>query len=308
VLLEKAEAEYGNVSSQETLNGNEAVSSQQETPNARETVSELGKNAAEMASVAGQFAAEMASKAGQSVKRAASDINQEMKDIKEKSGSEAEKADQDAQKQKNQGFSKIWNSPSFNKAAEKFGNILTVIEGVVFLILARLLFGEGGFWGIAFGILFLLAGIVGVVGGVRDLLSRTKKELTEKELNKAKRNMCIGVPVIIIALWILLSTGGGVYSNVQAITFDSYGSETVGEIVDNNLKSPKWSRDKIDSTSYRVYVEGYSKLYGEDIRITFYYEEDGGSYEVTLQSIELLDSGETYSDVFSLALVWATFY
>ncbi|MCD8379054.1 MAG: zinc-ribbon domain-containing protein [Lachnospiraceae bacterium] len=303
----KEEAESGNVFSQEMLN-EKAPESLQETSDAGETVSELRKNAAEMASVAGQFAAEMASKAGQSVKKAASDISQDRKDAKAKIESSEEKADQAAQGQKSQGFSKFWNSPLFNKAAEKFGNILTVIEGIVFLILMRLLFSEGGFWGIVFGFIFLLAGAGCVIGGIKDLLSRTKKELTEKELNKAKRNMCIGVPIIIIALWILLSTGGGVYSNVQAITFESYGSETIGEIVDNNLKSPKWSKDKIDSTSCKVYVEGYSKLYGEDVRITFYYEEDGGSYEVTLQSVELLDSGETYSDMFSLALIWATFY
>ncbi|MCD7806080.1 MAG: zinc ribbon domain-containing protein [Lachnospiraceae bacterium] len=310
--LSETEADSANVQDKDEVgDGQENVSDQkivEETPDDGETVSELGKNAADLASAAGQFAAEMASKAGQSAKKAAADFGQDMKDAKARFESDTEKADQSGEKQESQGFSKFWNSPLFNKAAEKFGNILTVIEGIVFLILMRLLFSEGGFWGIAFGILFLLAGIAGVVGGIKDLISRTKKELTGKELNKAKRNMCIGVPVIIIAFWILLSTGGGGYSNVQAITFDNYGSETIGEIVDNNLKSPKWSKDKIDSTSCKVYVEGYSKLYDEDVRITFYYEEDGDSYEVTLQSVELLDSGETYSDMFSLALIWATFY
>ncbi|MCD8362815.1 MAG: zinc-ribbon domain-containing protein [Lachnospiraceae bacterium] len=230
-------------------------------------------------------------------------------------GAEISEPDQNGQRtasadsgQAEQGLARLWNSPLLNMVAVKFGNVLSIIEGIVFLILARILFGEGGFWGIAFGILFLVAAFAYVADGVRELVSRNKKELTEKELNKAKRNLCIGIPVIVIALLILLSTGGGIYSDVKAISFDSIGSETIGEIIDDNLKSAKWSKEKIDSGSYKVYVEGYSPIYDEDLRIGFYYESDGDSYEVTLQSIVFLDSGETYSDSLSAGIIWATFY
>lgn len=58
-------------------------------------------------------------------------------------------------------FSKIWNHTLFTKAAVKFGNVLEILEGIICFIFSRLLFHEGGFWGIVFGILFLLGGIGG---------------------------------------------------------------------------------------------------------------------------------------------------
>ncbi|MCD8248478.1 MAG: zinc ribbon domain-containing protein, partial [Lachnospiraceae bacterium] len=60
-------------------------------------------------------------------------------------GAEISGADQDGQKtastdsgQAEQGFAGLWNSPLLNTVAVKFGNILSIIEGVVFLILARI--------------------------------------------------------------------------------------------------------------------------------------------------------------------------
>lgn len=167
---------------------------------------------------------------------------------------------------------KIWNSPLFTKAAIKFGNILEIFEGIIVLILSRALFKEGGFWGVAFGILFVFGGLGSCITGVMSLLHRKKngdedEAFDEKTVNKKKRNLCIGIVVIAIASAVVVNTGGGTYTIVRSISFDDIGEETIGEIVDKNIKSPKWSQKKLDGSSKLVYVEGYCPSYGETVRI-----------------------------------------
>lgn len=209
-------------------------------------------------------------------------------------------------------ISRIWNSTLFTKAAIKFGNILEILEGIIFLILAGALFSEGGFWGVAFGIVFVLAGAGGCITGAISLLSRKKNNdeggaLDSVAINKKKRNLCIGIVVIAIALVVVAKTGGGTYSLVRAISFDDIGEETIGEIVDENIKSPEWSQKKLDGSSKLVYVEGYCPSYGETIRIEFYYEEKGDTYEVSLHGMYLPDSDEKFNSL-ETAIAWAALY
>jgi len=210
-------------------------------------------------------------------------------------------------------ISKIWNSPIFTKAAIKFGNILEILEGILFLILSRALFKEGGFFGVIFGIILALGGLGSCISGILSLLSRRKKNdenevPDETAINKKKRNLCIGIVVIVIALVVVVNTGGGTYSSVKAISFEEMGPETIGELVDKNIKSPEWSQKKLDSSSKLVYVEGYCPSYGETIKIEFYYEKTGdGSYEVSLSKMYWPDSNEEFG-IFEAAIVWATFY
>ena len=138
---------------------------------------------------------------------------------------------------------------------------------------------------------------------------KKKEPEIEEELNKKKRNLCIGAAVIIIGLLVVNSTGGGVYSDVKSIAFDDIGPETIGELIDENVKGAEWSQEKIDSNSRLVFVEGYCPSYSEDIRITFFYEDlDDGYCEVSLQSIEFPESGEYYDDAFSAGIIWASLY
>lgn len=210
-------------------------------------------------------------------------------------------------------ISRIWNSPLFTKTAIKFGNVLEILEGIVFLILSRFLFNEGGFWGIAFGILALLSGLGGCINGITSLVSRRKgnseSEIPdEAAINKKKRNLCIGVVVIVIAFVVLKNTGGGTYSIVKAISFDDMGTETIGELVEENIKNPEWSQKKLDGNSKLVYVEGYCPTYGEAVRIEFYYEKlKDGSHEVSLSGMYWPESEEEFNTL-EAALVWATFY
>lgn len=209
-------------------------------------------------------------------------------------------------------ISRIWNSRLFTKAAIKFGNVLEILEGIIGLILSKLMFNEGGFWGIAFGILFLLGGIGSCISGVMSLLHRKSQDetetLDEAAINKKKRNFCIGTVVIVFALFIFANTGGGTYSIVRAITFDNIGPETIGELVDENIKNPEWSQEKLDKSSKLIYVEGYCPAYGETVRIEFYYEKlEDGSHEVSLSGMYWPESDEEFNALES-SIVWATFY
>ena len=208
----------------------------------------------------------------------------------------------------NGSFSKVWNHPAFTMIAVKFGNLLDILISVVGIWLGSRLLSEGGISGTLLGIVCLAGGICGIVRGIKAFLLGNKEPETAESLNKKKWNLCIGVAVILFALFVIGRTGGGIYSRVQSISFDDYGPETIGEIVDRNITGADWSQERLDGDSKLVTVEGYCPMYAQDIRITFRYEDMGSSYGASLQSIVFPESGDTTSDPISTAVVWATFY
>ena len=217
-------------------------------------------------------------------------------------------ADRTQEKAGNGSFSKVWNHPAFTMIAVKFGNLLDILISVVGIWLGSRLLSEGGISGTLLGIVCLVGGICGIVRGIRNFLLGNKEPETAESLNKKKWNLCIGVAVILFALFVIGRTGGGIYSRVQSISFDDYGPETIGEIVDRNISGADWSQERLDSDTKLVTVEGYCPMYSQDIRITFRYEDMGSSYGASLQSIVFPDSGDTSSDPISTAIIWATFY
>ena len=217
-------------------------------------------------------------------------------------------ADRTQEKAGNGSFSKVWNHPAFTMIAVKFGNLLDILISVVGIWLGSRLLSEGGISGTLLGIVCLAGGICGIARGIKAFLLGNKEPETAESLNKKKRNLCIGVAVILFALFVTGRTGGGIYSRVQSISFDDYGPETIGEIVDRNISGADWSQERLDSDTKLVTVEGYCPMYAQDIRITFRYEDMGSSYGASLQSIVFPDSGDTSSDPISTAIIWATFY
>ena len=217
-------------------------------------------------------------------------------------------ADRTQEKAGNGSFSKVWNHPAFTMIAVKFGNLLDILLSVVGIWLGSRLLSEGGISGTLLGIVCLAGGICGIVRGIKAFLLGNKEPETAESLNKKKWNLCIGVAVILFALFVIGRTGGGIYSRVQSISFDDYGPETIGEIVDRNISGADWSQERLDSDTKLVTVEGYCPMYSQDIRITFRYEDMGSSYGASLQSIVFPDSGDTSSDPISTAVIWATFY
>ena len=140
----------------------------------------------------------------------------------------------------NGSFSKVWNHPAFTMIAVKFGNLLDILISVVGIWLGSRLLSEGGISGTLLGIVCLVGGICGIVRGIKAFLLGKKEPETAESLNKKKRNLCIGVAVILFALFVTGRTGGGIYSRVQSISFDDYGPETIGEIVDRNISGADW--------------------------------------------------------------------
>ena len=217
-------------------------------------------------------------------------------------------ADRTQEKAGNGSFSKVWNHPAFTMIAVKFGNLLDILISVVGIWLGSRLLSEGGISGTLLGIVCLAGGICGIARGIKAFLLGNKEPETAESLNKKKRNLCIGAAVILFALFVTGRTGGGIYSRVQSISFDDYGPETIGEIVDRNISGADWSQERLDSDTKLVTVEGYCPMYAQDIRITFRYEDMGSSYGASPQSIVFPDSGDTSSDPISTAIIWATFY
>lgn len=105
-------------------------------------------------------------------------------------------------------ISKIWNSPLFTKAAIKFGYVFGILAGIVQLVISVILFDEKSFWGVVFGLVFVVGGLGSCLYGGKSLISRRKSNggseiPDEAALNKKKRNLCIGAAVIIIAIILL---------------------------------------------------------------------------------------------------------
>ncbi len=91
---------------------------------------------------------------------------------------------------------------AFDRVAIKTGNILEIILGIVFAILALLLFSEGS---AVMGEIFTAVAVLTILGGFISLFSRIKKdEFTREEIKKKKRNMIIAVIVIVIVVIIIV--------------------------------------------------------------------------------------------------------
>lgn len=201
-------------------------------------------------------------------------------------------------------FSKIWNSAIFTMIAMKFGIVVDIVEIIICLFLGVYLLGDG-ISGNILGILFCACAVSAVVTAVKRFLKREKKVYTAEDIKAKKKNLCIGIVVIIIAAICFIHAGGGSYYKVKEITFDNFGENSVGEVIEKNIKNPEWSKEKLDLKSELVFVEGYCPYYGEPLRITYYCEDvSDGYYEVTLQKIVFVDSGEAYSDIFNIGLIW----
>lgn len=131
---------------------------------------------------------------------------------------------------------------------------------------------------------------------------------------KVKKITLLCSPLLVLFLIFIFSLAGDsimgtpVYQ-IQNTVFRQYGSQTVEQVVDDNFRSPAWSSEKLDQDSFLVYVEGYMPLYAENIRLTSYYENLGdGTFQYSVDSVEFLDSGDSYSDLWNIALFMELLY
>ena len=128
-------------------------------------------------------------------------------------------------------------------------------------------------------------------------------------MNQKKIGMLIEVALLIGFVIFLANGGVGPIYQIQNVTLDEYGPQTMKELMDDNLRSPTWTSESVDEDASNVYVEGYMPIMGEDIRICFYYEDQNdGTFEYSLNRIDLLDSQQTSSDVFDVMLFLELMY
>lgn len=120
-----------------------------------------------------------------------------------------------------------------------------------------------------------------------------------------KRKLLIAA-VLLIAILIIVSQMNNPVNLVKKGTLRDFGSQTVGEMVDDNFKNVKWSSEKLDNDSGFVYAKGYCVAVQENLSLKFYYDEDSGEFR--LIAIDWLDSGESDTNSFSIALTLGMLY
>lgn len=122
---------------------------------------------------------------------------------------------------------------------------------------------------------------------------------------KGKRKLII-IAIAIIAIFVLVSKLNSPVNRVKSGTLEDFGSQTIGEMVDDNFKKVKWTYEKLDGSSGFVCAEGYCVTFQETMCLEFYYDKDSGQF--LLKKIDWLDRGESDSNLFSMALTLGMLY
>lgn len=81
----------------------------------------------------------------------------------------------------------------------------------------------------------------------------------------------LGACVLIIGMIVLLffHFQNKPVNDLKNVVFKDYGSITLGEAVDKYMRNEEWSKEKIDSTHYRVTLSGFIPKEYANISITF---------------------------------------
>lgn len=190
----------------------------------------------------------------------------------------------------------------------KWNSLADFVEALGSFVLASFLFGLGGFFGVVFGIMAILFGVTGVGSGIyrmkgkADLSNRTKDYFSKERIRLAKR----AIEIIIIIVIIVICTRFTVISDVKKCSFDSYGTENIGTIVDKNLKGAKWKSKKLYDGVYSVSASGFDK--GRHCSADYYFtyaEEDDDSFTIELKYV-ILDGEEL--NQFETMIYWSSLY
>lgn len=120
-----------------------------------------------------------------------------------------------------------------------------------------------------------------------------------------KGKLIIIAAVVVIVIIIVLQLNSPV-NLVKSGALADFSSQTIGEMIDDNFKKVTWSSEKLDSASGFVYAEGYCVTFQQNMCFEFYYDKDSG--ELSLLGIDWLDSGETDTNWFSMALTLGMLY
>lgn len=147
--------------------------------------------------------------------------------------------------------------------------------------------------------------------GAEISVSRNAGSLTGKKIGLIAT--VLGLPFLIAALSasgiVEAVTDPAVY-NMKNAVWDDFGPQTLNEVVDDNFRGVEWSSEWLDDASAIVYIQGYMPFYSQNVRLTFYYEEqpDDGTFTFQINSVDMLGDMESYTDIWNIALFMEFMY
>ena len=147
--------------------------------------------------------------------------------------------------------------------------------------------------------------------GAESSVSLNAGSLTGKKIGLIATVLVL--PVLIAALSasgiVEAVTDPAVY-NMKNAVWDDFGPQTLNEVVDDNFRGVEWSSEWLDDASAIVYIQGYMPFYSQNVRLTFYYEEqpDDGTFTFQINSVDMLGDMESYTDIWNIALFMEFMY
>ena len=147
--------------------------------------------------------------------------------------------------------------------------------------------------------------------GAEISVSRNAGSLTGKKIGLIAT--VLGLPFLIAALSasgiVEAVTDPAVY-NMKNAVWDDFGPQMLGEVIDDNFRGAEWSSEWLDDASAMVYIQGYMPFYSQNVRLTFYYEEqpDDGTFTFQINSVDMLGDMESYTDIWNIALFMEFMY
>ena len=147
--------------------------------------------------------------------------------------------------------------------------------------------------------------------GAESSVSLNAGSLTGKKIGLIATVLVL--PVLIAALSasgiVEAVTDPAVY-NMKNAVWDDFGPQTLNEVVDDNFRGVEWSSEWLDDASAIVYIQGYMPFYSQNVRLTFYYEEqpDDGTFTFQINSVDMLGDMESYTDIWNIGLFMEFMY
>lgn len=147
--------------------------------------------------------------------------------------------------------------------------------------------------------------------GAEISVSRNAGSLTGKKIGLIAT--VLGLPFLIAALSasgiVEAVTDPAVY-NMKNAVWDDFGPQMLGEVIDDNFRGAEWSSEWLDDASAMVYIQGYMPFYSQNVRLTFYYEEqpDDGTFTFQINSVDMLGDMESYTDIWNIAIFMEFMY
>ena len=134
----------------------------------------------------------------------------------------------------------------------------------------------------------------------------------EREVKKTKtyRRVATAMIVAFVGYVIVTTLVPSLIRNpvrdLQDIVFEDYGTMTLGEAVDSTVENARWSSEKVDNTHYLVTLSGFQPDLFANFEATFDVNYTDDYVYASISSVKY--NGETYMDIFSLAIVLGAIY